>query len=129
MAVLVFLTLFVASVAASLFVLRKLFAVLAVCDSPFCEEFVQKMKAFGFALLPVALFATVGETLSTAFLSAGRDTGVCVQWGVLIAFAVTMCLAFSFKRNRTKHCKEGKIDGSYCIETGPRHGRQENEPE
>ena len=96
-AVLVFLTLFVASVAAALFVLRKLFAVLAVCDSPFCEEFVQKMKAFGFALLPVALFATVGETLSTAFLSAGRDTGVCVQWGVLIAFAVTMCLVTVFK--------------------------------
>ena len=77
--------------------LKRLFAVLAKCESPFCEELVTKMKAFGFSLLPVALFATIGETLSTAFLSAGRDTGISIQWGVLIAFAVTMCLVTVFK--------------------------------
>ena len=77
--------------------LKRLFAVLAKCESPFCEELVKKMKAFGFSLLPVALFATIGETLSTAFLSAGRDTGISIQWGVLIAFAVTMCLVTVFK--------------------------------
>lgn len=96
-AVLIFLTLFVASVAAALYMLKRLFAVLAKCESPFCEELVKKMKAFGFSLLPVAIFATVGETLSTAFLSAGRDTGISIQWGVLIAFAVTMCLVTVFK--------------------------------
>ena len=95
--VLIFLTLFVASVAAALFMIRRLFAVLATCESPFCEELVKKMKAFGISLLPVALFATIGETLSTAFLSAGRDTGINIQWGILIAFAVTMCLVTVFK--------------------------------
>ena len=95
--VLIFLTLFVASVAAALFMLKRLFSVLAKCDSPFCEEFVKKMKAFGFSLLPVALFATVGETLSTAFLSAGGDAGIHIQWGMFIAFAVTMCLVTVFK--------------------------------
>ena len=92
-----FLTLFVASIAAALFMLKRLFAVLAKCESPFCEELVKKMKAFGISLLPVALFATIGETLSTAFLSAGRDTGINIQWGILIAFAVTMCLVTVFK--------------------------------
>ncbi|MDD7772011.1 MAG: DUF2975 domain-containing protein [Firmicutes bacterium] len=95
--VLIFLTLFVASVAAALYMLKRLFAVLAKCDSPFCDELVKRMKAFGFSLLPVAIFATVGETLSTAFLSAGRDVGISIQWGVLIAFAVTMCLVTVFK--------------------------------
>ena len=95
--VLIFATLFAASAAAALFMLKRLFAVLAKCESPFCEELVTKMRAFGFSLLPVALFATIGETLSTAFLSAGRDTGISVQWGVLIAFAVTMCLVTVFK--------------------------------
>ena len=47
--------------------LKRLFAVLAKCESPFCEELVTQMKAFGFSLLPFALFATIGETLSTAF--------------------------------------------------------------
>ena len=88
---------FAASAASALFMLKRLFAVLAKCESPFCEELVNKMKAFGFSLLPVALFATIGETLSTAFLSAGRDTGISIQWGVLIAFAVTMCLVTVFK--------------------------------
>lgn len=95
--VFIFLTLFAASVAAAFYMLKRLFAVLAKCDSPFCEELVKKMKAFGFSLLPVTLFATVAETLSTAFLSAGRDTGLSIQWGVLIAFAVTMCLVTVFK--------------------------------
>ena len=95
--VLIFLTLFVASVAAALYMLKRLFAVLATCESPFCAELVKKMKAFGFSLLPVALFATIGETLATAFLSAGRDAGICIQWGILIAFAVTMCLVTVFQ--------------------------------
>lgn len=95
--VLIFATLFAASAAAALFMLKRLFAVLAKCESPSCEELVTKMRAFGFSLLPVALFATIGETLSTAFLSAGRDTGISIQWGVLIAFAVTMCLVTVFK--------------------------------
>lgn len=96
-AVLVSLTLFVAAIAAAFLMLRKLFVVFAGCESPFCEEVVKKIKAFAFSLLPVALFGSIGETLSTAFLSAGRDTGASIQWGVLLAFAVTMCLVTVFK--------------------------------
>lgn len=95
--VLIFLTLSVASVAVALYMLKRLFAVLANSESPFCVEIVKKMKIFGFSLLPVAVFSTVGETLSTAFLTAGRDSGIDIQWGVLIAFAVTMCLITVFK--------------------------------
>lgn len=95
--VLGFLTLLAASAAAALFLLKKLFAVLAKCESPFCEELVKKMKAFGWSLLPVALFSTIGETLSTAFLTAGRNRGIQIQWGVLLAFAVTMCLVTVFR--------------------------------
>lgn len=72
-------------------------AIVSLYQNGGCNELVKKMRAFGFSLLPVALFATIGETLSTAFLSAGRDTGISIQWGVLIAFAVTMCLVTVFK--------------------------------
>lgn len=71
--------------------------VLAVSESPFCEELVKKLKAFGLSLLPAALAATIGDTLSTAFLSAGKDNGIQIQWGLLIAFAVTMCLVTVFR--------------------------------
>jgi len=94
--ILIFLTLLVASIAVALFMIRKMFAVISTCNSPFCGELVKKMKAFAFSLLPIALFGTIGETLSTAFLSAGQDRGARFQWGILIAFAVTMCLITVF---------------------------------
>ena len=64
--VFIFATLFAASAAAALFMLKRLFAVLAKCESPFCEELVKKMKAFGFSLLPVAS-AAVGTHCSADY--------------------------------------------------------------
>lgn len=86
-----------ASAAVALLMLEKLFKVLSVCESPFCTDFVSKLRAFGYSLIPVALFASVGETLAVRFLSAGRNAGVSVQWGILVAFAVTMCLVAVFR--------------------------------
>ena len=96
-ALLLFSALFTASVAAALLMLRKLFQTLSVCASPFCMEFVSRLRSFGFSLLPVAAFASVGETLAVRFLSAGKTNGISIQWGVLIAFAVTMCLVTVFR--------------------------------
>ena len=95
--VLIFLTLYLASGAVALFMLRRLFAVLAQCDSPFREDLIRKMKAFAFSLLPVAVFGTIGDTLSSAFLSAGKNIDIRIQGGIIIAFAVTMCLVTVFK--------------------------------
>ena len=94
---LVFAALLAASAAAALLMLQKLFKVLSVCESPFCTDFVSKLRNFGYSLLPVALIATVGETLAVRFLSAGKNTGISVQWGILLAFAVTMCLVTVFR--------------------------------
>ena len=95
--ILVFGALAAASVAAALLMLRKLFRILSVCTSPFCEDFVSKLRMFGYSLLPVALFASIGETLAVRFLSAGGSAGISVQWGILVAFAVTMCLVTVFR--------------------------------
>lgn len=95
--VFVFATLFAASATVALWMLRRLFAILTRCDSPFCIEVVRKMKAFGFSLLPVAVFASVSETLLDSFLSAGKSADIRVQWGILIAFVVTMALVAVFR--------------------------------
>lgn len=95
--VLLFATLFAASVAVLLLTLQKLFKVLSVCESPFCADFVSKLRIFGYFLLPVAVFASIGETFAIRFLSAGKNTGVSIQWGLLITFAVTMCLVTVFR--------------------------------
>ena len=92
-----FLTLFAASTTAALWMLQRLFAALTKCDSPFCGEVVTKMRRFGFFLLPVAVFASVSETLLESFLSAGRSTDIRIQWGILIAFVVTMALVAVFR--------------------------------
>lgn len=92
-----FITLFAASATAALWMLRGLFSALTKCESPFCGEVVAKMRGFGFSLLPVAVFASVGETLLDSFLTAGRSSNLRIQWGVLIAFAVTMALVAVFR--------------------------------
>lgn len=93
----VFLTLFAASATAALWMLRRLFAVLTKCESPFCSEVVNKMKGFGFSLLPVAVFSSTSETMLESFLTAGKSTGVSIQGGILIAFIVTMALVAVFR--------------------------------
>lgn len=94
---LIFTTLFCASAAAVLLMLQMLFKVLSVCESPFCMDFVSKLRTFGYSLLPVAVFASIGDTLAVRFLSAGKNAGISVQWGVLVTFAVTMCLVAVFR--------------------------------
>lgn len=89
--------LFAASAAVALWLLRGLFAELTRCPSPFCGEVVARMKAFGFSLLPVAVLASASETLLDSFLSAGTGGGLRVQWGILIAFVVTMALVAVFR--------------------------------
>lgn len=96
-ALFIFAALVTASVAAALLMLQKLFKVLSVCESPFCTDFVSKLRMFGYSLLPVTVFASIGETLAVRFLSAGRNAGVSIQWGILVAFAVTMCLVAVFR--------------------------------
>ena len=95
--VFIFLTLFSASATAALWMLRRLFAVLTRCESPFCCDVVNRMRGFGFSLLPAAVFASIGETVLGCFLTAGKSTNVSIQWGVLIAFVVTMALVAVFK--------------------------------
>ena len=92
---LVFTALASAASVAALWLLRKLFKVIEGCQSVFCEELVKKMKAFGWSLLPVTVLASAAETVARRFMATGV-TGVYIQWGLLIAFAVTMCLTVVF---------------------------------
>ena len=80
-----------------LLVFAALTAAASVCASPFCTDFVVRLRNFGYSLLPAALFASIGETLAVRFLSAGKSGGIFVQWGLLITFAVTMCLVTVFR--------------------------------
>lgn len=93
---LVFAALASAASVAALWLLRKLFKAIEGCESVFCEDLVKRMKAFGWSLLPLAVLASVSETVTRQFMAAGH-TGVYVQWGLLIAFAVTMCLTAVFR--------------------------------
>ena len=93
--ILLFTALASAATAVMLWLLRKLLQVIEGCGSVFCEELVKKMKAFGWSLLPVAVLASVAETVTRRFMATGV-TGIYIQWGLLIAFAVTMCLTVVF---------------------------------
>lgn len=91
-----FAALLAASATLALWLLRRLFAALTKCDSPFCDEIVSRMRSFAYSLLPLAVFASISETVTDSFLSAGKSS-FSVQWGVLIAFVVTLALVAVFK--------------------------------
>lgn len=91
-----FAALLAASATLALWLLRRLFAALTKCESPFCDEIVSRMRSFAYSLLPLAIFASISETVTESFLSAGKS-GFSVQWGVLIAFVVTLALVAVFK--------------------------------
>lgn len=88
---------FLLSVIVSLWMLKSLFKAISKCDSPFSETVVRKMRGFGFSLIPVAVFSSAAETVASVFLSAGRNSRICVQWGVVAAFLVTTCLVTFFR--------------------------------
>ena len=92
---LVFVALASAASVAALWMLRKLFKVMEGCESVFCDGLVKRMRTFGWSLLPVAVLASAAETVVRRFMAAGV-TAVYIQWGLLIAFAVTMCLTVVF---------------------------------
>lgn len=92
-----FFTLLCASATAALFLLRRLFAVLATSETPFCNELVRALRAFGLSLLPAMLFDTISGTLFSAFLTAGKNGGLQIRWSFLLAFAVTMCMVTVFR--------------------------------
>lgn len=95
--VFIFAALFAASATVALWLLRGMFSVLTKCESPFCNEVVAKMRGFGFSLLPVAVFTSAAETMLESFFTAGKSTNVSIQWGILIAFVVTMALVAVFR--------------------------------
>lgn len=94
---LIFAIIFLISVAASMWMLKRFFKTIEVCETPFSEKVVKKMQAFCGSLIPVAVFASAGETAAGAFLSAGKDFGISVQWGIIAAFVVTACLVTVFR--------------------------------
>lgn len=74
------------------FMLRAMFARLAVCESVFDETLVNKLRRFGWTLLPMAIVSTIAETMMNVI---ARTNGVVkfsvsLDWGTLVAFAITM---------------------------------------
>ena len=94
---LISLTLFLVSVVGALWMLKRLFKELSGCQSPFCDAIVTKMRDFSFSLIPLALFASFADTVSSSFLTAGPEMDLSIQWGVIIAFVVVLCLVTVFK--------------------------------
>lgn len=88
---------FLLSVTGAMWTLKRLFRGFESCETPFCEDIVKKIRCFGFSLIPVAVLSSVCETVVRSLLAASQEVDVYVDWGVVIAFAVTVCLGTVFK--------------------------------
>lgn len=75
----------------------RVFEALEYCDSPFCAVLVRRLRAFGWCLLPLAVFASAEATASQALLFPNVRFSLRLQWGYLLAFAVTVFLTAVFR--------------------------------
>ena len=102
---LVFATLFAASVAAALLMLQKLFKVLAGCTSPFCVEFVSRLRTFGYSLLPVCGKGYCG------FRPVGRIDYLCCNDVPCDGVPLRRSAPEGVRRDAVRR----RCDGTYCI--------------
>lgn len=74
------------------FMLRAMFARLAVCESVFDTTLVNRLRNFGWTLLPMAIVSTVAESMINGIARTNGvvQSGISLDWGTLIAFAITM---------------------------------------
>lgn len=95
--VLVLATIFLMTLVGSFWMMRNVFCSLSTCESPFNLAFTLNLKKFAYSLLPLTLFSSIGETMAIRFLSAGNVTDILIQWGLLVAFIITMFLVKVFQ--------------------------------
>ena len=94
---LLFLLLKTATLAVLAWAAARCFGALEECDSPFCPALVRRLRTFGWWLLPLAVFSSAEETLYGAFLTQPARLSIRIQWGCLLAFAVTVFLTAVFR--------------------------------
>ena len=88
---------YVAAIAVSLFMLRRLFKEFESCETPFTDVAVKRLYAFGFSLIPVILIGTVAEAMAQALLTPSEGINFYLDVGAIVAFVVTICLCTLFK--------------------------------
>ncbi|MGN0658025.1 MAG: DUF2975 domain-containing protein [Emergencia sp.] len=95
--VLVSAILLMLSAAAALFFLRKLFACIETCETPFSEDIVKALQRFTVSLVPVAVISSAAETLSNSLLIPGAGLDIKLDGGMIIACIVAFCLGTVFR--------------------------------
>ena len=81
-----------------LFFIRALLKSIERCETPFCEDVIKKMKAFGFSLIPFAIFSGVSESAWDSLLTVGAKVhfgiDLTVVFGILIVFMLVMIFSY-----------------------------------
>lgn len=78
-----------------LFMIRALMKAIEQSETPFCEPVIKKMKAFGFSLIPFAVFSgTTDGAWSTLLSGSGGGINLTVVFGVLVVFMLVMIFSY-----------------------------------
>lgn len=96
MLMLVYGMVYVAAIVVALFFFRALMKQFMVCDSPFSEEVVKKMRAFAIALIPCVAVVQIMKSAISAMLSGSfqSDIDFISVAFVIIIFILTMIFKY-----------------------------------
>ena len=79
-----------------LFMLKKLMKSLEICETPFCDDVIRRMKNFGYSLIPFAVLRTVSESAWNSLLSKDFDISLGVDLTVVMVILVVFLLVMIF---------------------------------
>ncbi len=79
------------------YMIKALMKALKECDTPFTENVIKKMEAFGWSLIPVIVLSAINESAWGAIVSGGSLVDFSLNIGGLLVLAVAFVLTLVFK--------------------------------
>lgn len=79
-----------------LFTVRALFKSIENSKTPFCDDVIKKMRAFGFSLIPLAVFNGTSENAWDSIKTVGANINLGVDFKIVFGILIVFMLAMIF---------------------------------
>lgn len=95
--ILVFAIIAIGCCLVSIFFAGSLCKSFAVCESPFEDAIIVKLRKLAFSLIPMAVFSFFSDGLINGILSSGKNIAFTVNFSTVFAILIILAISYIFK--------------------------------
>ena len=89
--------LYLAMTMVSLLFIRALCKAFKICESPFDEEVIRRLKRLAYSLIPWVFMAGIADSISESMFSGNTRISLNVDLGMLMVVAIVLALSYVFQ--------------------------------